>query len=188
VEKLLIIISSPSGGGKTTLCKRLLSDPTSPLYNKAEFSISATTRAMRPTEVEGKDYFFISGSEFERMIKENEFLEYARIFNNFYGTPLFGISKTKHTIFDIDFQGHHQLKKKKKAVSIFLLPPSIEVLKERIKKRGDLLPKEIALRIEKAPIEMKEGEKYDYIIINDNLETAFREACTIIETEIKKLS
>lgn len=187
MEKLLIVISSPSGGGKTTLCKRLLNDPASPLYNEAEFSISATTRSIRPGEIDGKDYFFISLEVFKQMVDSNQFLEYAFIFNNFYGTPLFGVSKTQHTIFDIDYQGHHQLKGKRKSVSIFLMPPSIETLKERIKKRGDLSPDEINLRIEKAPIEMKEAAKYDYSIINDSLEVTFQSACLIIKQEIGKI-
>lgn len=187
-KKLLIIISSPSGGGKTTICKKLLEEESSPIFGEAEFSISLTTRKKRGNEMNGKDYIFVSEEEFKEKIKNREFLEYAKVFDNFYGTLLSGLSKTKHTIFDIDFQGHHQIKEKVSALSIFLLPPSIETLRSRVEKRGDITKEEIEKRIKMAPEEIEEANKYDYKITNESIEETFKEVCKIISMEITKLN
>src|SRR5574343_1818414 len=122
----LIVISSPSGGGKSTMCKMLSTRLDSPLFEKVGFSISATTRKIRANEVNGIDYFFISQNEFEEKIRQNQFLEWANVFGNFYGTLKSQILQDKHTLFDIDYQGQIQIKQQiPEAISIFLTPPSI---------------------------------------------------------------
>lgn len=184
--KLLIIISSPSGGGKTTISKKLLQDSSSPIFGKARFSISVTTRQKRGEEIDGKDYFFVSDEEFHNMVERGEFLEYATIFGHMYGTPRKGISQEMHTIFDIDFQGYNQVKEKIDVVSIFLLPPSLESLKERIKNRGDIDTVEINRRIGNASTEIEQAKNYDYIILNNDIQKAFEEICSIIQAEIIK--
>lgn len=186
MEKLLIIISSPSGGGKTTICKKLLSDNSSPLFEKAQFSISATTRKARGNEANGVDYIFLSREEFEVKIKANEFLEHANVFGNLYGSLKSEISKTKHTIFDVDVAGHNQIKAQTEALSIFLLPPSLDVLKQRVASRGDLKPEEIETRISTAPSEIMESCKYDYIIINNDINQTFQAVCGIITSYLLK--
>jgi guanylate kinase len=186
MEKLLIIISSPSGGGKTTICKKLLSDNSSPLFEKAQFSISATTRKARGSEINGVDYIFLSKEEFEAKIQANEFLEHANVFGNLYGSLKSEISKTKHTIFDIDVAGHNQIKAQTEALSIFLLPPSLDVLKQRVSSRGDLKPEEIETRISIAPSEITESYKYNYIIINNDITQTFQAVCGIITSYILK--
>lgn len=186
MERLLIIISSPSGGGKTTVCRKLLTESYSPIFEKAEFSISATTRPKRGNELHGKDYLFLSKEEFEGKIKADDFLEHANVFGNLYGSMKSALSQTKHTIFDIDVKGHNQIKSKTKALSIFLLPPSIAILKQRVMARGDLTEKEIETRILAAPSEIAESYKYDHIIINNDLEKTFIAVCAIISSHLLK--
>lgn len=185
-QKFLIVISSPSGGGKTTICKKLLQDPTSPLYQKAEFSISATTRKPRLGEIEGKDYFFLSREVFEEKIQKKDFLEHADVFGNLYGTLKSQISTTKHTLFDIDVQGHKQIKQNVKALSFFLLPPSIDTLKKRIQSRGDLSKEEIERRLATVSTEVSCAQSYDYILINETIETTFSIISGIISSYLFK--
>ena len=187
-NKLLIIISSPSGGGKSTMCKKLISDMTSPIFNKCEFSVSATTRLPRVGEVEGKDYFFLSQEQFEAKKQGNEFLEHANVFGNSYGTLTNQISKTKHTIFDIDVQGHSQIRQKSSALSIFLLPPSLDILRERIKKRADLTKQDEERRLVEATKEMEQSRNYDFLLINEDIEKTFQAICGIISSAILKNS
>lgn len=187
-NKLLIIISSPSGGGKSTMCKKLISDTNSPIFGKCDFSISATTRAPRAGEIEGKDYFFLSKDQFEEKKSKGEFLEYATVFGNSYGTLINQISQTKHTIFDIDVQGYEQIKQKTKALSIFLLPPSLDILQERIQKRADLTRQDEKLRLIEASKEIEKSTSYDFILINEDVEKTFQAICGIISSAILKNS
>lgn len=187
-NKLLIIISSPSGGGKSTMCKKLIEDTSSPIFGKSQFSVSATTRTARKAEVEGKDYFFLSKADFKNKIKQNEFLEYADVFGNFYGTLKSQISTAKHTLFDIDVQGHAQIKAQTDALSIFLLPPSIDILKQRLRQRGDLTKQDEEKRINEAINEIKYTHDYDYILINSEIEKTFNAICGIISSNLLKKS
>lgn len=166
------------------MCKKLMNDERSPLYERAVFSISATTRKIRASEVDGVDYFFLTREEFEVKIRNNEFLEHATVFDNLYGTPTFGISKEKHTIFDIDYQGQVQIKSKAECLSIFLIPPSIDALQKRIYNRGDIMPADLEKRVLKAPTEIENAINYDYIVLNDNIEQAFLDVCGIIKSAL----
>lgn len=181
-KRFCVIISGPTGCGKTTICKKLLEE------NKEFFySISCTTRKKREEEIDGKDYYFISKEEFERMIKEDKFLEYARIYDEYYGTPkepvFENLKNGKIVIMDIDFQGKRKVQEKiKDIVSIYLLPPSIEELKKRIEKREK--DKESFLkRFKEALREIDLWVDYDYVVINDNIEKAIYEIKTIIGAE-----
>lgn len=182
-----IIISSPSGGGKTTICNMLTREEESPLYGNASFSISATTRQKRTHETNGKEYFFHTKEEFEEMIKQGEFLEYATICGNHYGTPLKGISQNSHTLFDIDHQGFEQIlaKKPNKVLSIFLLPPSLHELRKRLEFRGDISNDIINQRMENAVEEISKSQKYRYILVNKDLQTTFKTVCSIIQFELE---
>ena len=189
MNKLSIIVSSPSGGGKTTICKKLISDSSSPLFNKAKFSISATTRGVRAGEEHGKDYHFLSLGEFEEKIKNNEFLEHANVFGKLYGTLKSEISQEKHTIFDIDVEGHKQIKAQDiECLSIFLLPPSMDILKQRVKARGDLQLEEMEKRLKQAEMEIKEAKNYDFVIINQDLNQTFKTICDIVSSYHIKLN
>ena len=173
-DGVMIILSSPSGAGKTTLVKML-----SELDNY-EVSISHTTRQPRPSETPNKDYFFVDENEFKRLIKNEEFLEYAKVFNNFYGTtrtPVINkLDKEKNVLFDIDWQGADQIKNKKldyKLITFFILPPSKEELLERLSNR-DMKDKLIAEeRMKQFERDVLHWINYDYVVINDNLEKCF---------------
>ena len=181
-----IVISSPSGGGKTTICNMLLSDNNSPIYSNVSFSISATTRPRRQHEVHGREYFFLSKEEFTTMIDNNEFLEYANVCGNLYGTPLKGVAKNHHTLFDIDYQGFEQINHngKEKIMSIFLLPPSLEELEQRLQNRGDISQNVINERMQNALEEISHSQKYDYILTNFNIQTTFQMVCKIVDYTI----
>ena len=177
----IIIFSSPSGAGKTTLVK---------LLEKQEnffVSISHTTRKSRSKEVEGKDYYFVDNNHFKKLIKENEFLEYAKVFNNLYGTlkkPVFEkLKKGKNVLFDIDWQGAQIIRSqniKYKIFSFFVLPPSKKILFERLSNR-DMKDKLIASeRMKDFYNDVKHWVDYDYIVINDNLEKCYNEIMKII--------
>ena len=171
---IMVILSSPSGAGKTTLVK-LLSK-----RNNFYISVSHTTRKPRPTESDGKDYFFVTDEEFKRLIKNQEFLEYAKVFDNYYGTSrtpvIQNLEKNQNVIFDIDWQGADQIKNKKmdyKLITFFILPPSKEVLFERLSNR-DMKDKLIAEeRMKQFDRDVLHWINYDYIVINDNLEDCF---------------
>ena len=181
-KKRLIIISSPSGGGKSTMCKMLLGRGDSPIFGKCGFSVSATTRKMRTGEVHGVDYFFISKDEFEKKVADDEFLEWAAVFGNLYGTLKDQVLIDRHTIFDIDYQGQIQIKQNvPDAVSIFLMPPSIDVLRERLDMRGDLTQEQIKHRLSISSIEIDNALRYDFVVKNDNLETAYFNVCDIMK-------
>ena len=184
-DGVMIILSSPSGAGKTTLVK-LLSE-----NNNFEVSISHTTRNPRPNENHERDYFFVSEEEFQRLIKNEEFLEYAKVFSNYYGTtrtPVIDkLNKGKNVLFDIDWQGADQIKNKKmdyKLITFFILPPSKEVLFQRLSNR-DMKDKLIAEeRMKQFERDVLHWINYDYVVINDNIDNCYNKIYNLIEAEI----
>ncbi len=184
-DGVMIILSSPSGAGKTTLVN---------LLSKSEnfkISISHTTRKPRPTETPDKDYYFVSEKEFKRLIKNEEFLEYAKVFNNFYGstrTPVIdNLNKGKNVLFDIDWQGADQIKNKKldyKLITFFILPPSKDVLFERLSNR-DMKDKLIAdERMKQFGRDVLHWINYDYVVINDDIDNCHSKISSLIKAEI----
>jgi guanylate kinase len=184
-DGVMIVLSSPSGAGKTTLVK-MLSEK-----DNYEISISHTTRQPRPNEVNDKDYYFVNENEFNRLIKNQEFLEYAKVFSNFYGTtrtPVIDkLNKGKNVLFDIDWQGADQIKNKKldyKLITFFILPPSKEVLFERLSNR-DMKDKLIAEeRMKQFGRDVLHWINYDYVVINDDLENCYNKITNLINAEI----
>lgn len=182
---LLIILSSPSGAGKSSLAKRLVGwDPS------IQFSVSATTRAARIGEEDGKDYFFKSREDFEAMIASGEMLEHAEVFGNLYGSPQGPVaeatSKGVDVIFDIDWQGGQQIRgsaMRDDVVSIFLLPPSIAELEARLKKRGQDSAEVIANRMTKSRDEISHWEAYDYCLVNRDLDETEHQLRAILTSE-----
>jgi guanylate kinase len=181
---LMLVLSSPSGAGKTTLTRRLLEvDPLTSL------SISATTRARRPSELEGRDYQFVDAARFEAMVKANEFLEHAEVFGNRYGTPkkavLDALGDGRDVIFDVDWQGAKQLRRRanEDVVSIFILPPSHDELERRLTTRAEDTPEVVAGRMAKAGDEIKHWEEYDYVVVNRDVATALSEIRMIVGAE-----
>ena len=184
-DGVMIVLSSPSGAGKTTLVKMLSK------IDNYEISISHTTRQPRLNESNNKDYYFVNEDEFKRLINNQEFLEYAKVFSNFYGTtrtPVIDrLSKGKNVLFDIDWQGADQIKNKKldyKLVTFFILPPSKEVLFERLSNR-DMKDKLIAEeRMKQFERDVLHWINYDYVVINDNLENCYSKITNLINAEI----
>ena len=184
-DGIMVILSSPSGAGKTTLIK-LLSE-----QKNFEISISHTTRQPRPNETPNKDYYFINDDEFKRLISNQEFLEYAKVFNNYYGTsrtPVINkLNKGKNVLFDIDWQGADQIRNKNldyKLISFFILPPSKEILFKRLSNR-DMKDKLIAEeRMKQFERDVLHWINYDYVVINDNLEECYLKICNLINAEI----
>ena len=183
-DGVMIILSSPSGAGKTTLVKMLSK------MDNYEISISHTTRQPRPDEINNKDYYFINENEFKRLINNQEFLEYAKVFNNFYGTtrtPVIDkLNKEKNVLFDIDWQGADQIKNKKldyKLITFFILPPSKEELFDRLSNR-DMKDKLIVEeRMKQFERDVLHWINYDYVVINDNLEKCFAKIKNLIDAE-----
>ena len=183
-DGVMIILSSPSGAGKTTLVK-MLSE-----IDSYEVSISHTTRQPRPSEIPNKDYFFVDKDEFNRLIKNEEFLEYAKVFENFYGTtrtPVIDkLNKKKNVLFDIDWQGADQIKNKKldyKLITFFILPPSKEELFERLSNR-DMKDKLIAEeRMKQFERDVLHWINYDYVVVNDNLKNCYLKIKSLIDAE-----
>ena len=183
----MIILSSPSGAGKTTLVKLLAKS------KNYQISISHTTRKPRENEATGKDYFFINEKEFKDLINKEEFLEYAKVFNNFYGTTLKPVQDNldngKNVIFDIDWQGAQQIKNKGlkyKLITFFVLPPSREVLFKRLSNR-DMKDKVIVEeRMKEFNKDVLHWKNYDYVVINDKLDNCFKEISALIDSEINK--
>ena len=181
-DGVMIILSSPSGAGKTTLVKKLSE------IDSFEISISHTTRPPRPNENQNKDYFFVNESNFKRLIKNEEFLEYAKVFNNFYGTtrtPVIDkLNKSKNVLFDIDWQGADQIKNKKldyKLITFFILPPSKEVLFERLTKRhlnDKLIAEERMNQFER---DVLHWINYDYVVINNDLSECYSKINNLID-------
>lgn len=177
----LIVITGPSGVGKTTLLKRLLKGH----KKEITFSVSYTSREPRINEIDGVDYFFITKEEFEKEIKENKFLEYALVHGNFYGTSREQVDKVikggKDCLLDIDVQGGLILMSKNtEAMYIFIAPPSLDTLKERLYHRSTDDVEVIERRLKNAEKELLEKDKYDFLVINDNLETAYKDLEKII--------
>ena len=183
-DGIMIILSSPSGAGKTTLVNLLSKE-------NFEISVSHTTRKPRPSEIPAKDYYFVSDEEFKRLIKNEEFLEYAKVFNNYYGTtrtPIIDkLNKGKNVLFDIDWQGADQIKNKKldyKLITFFILPPSKEILFERLSNR-DMKDKLIAEeRMKQFERDVLHWINYDYVVINDTLEKCYNRIKNLIDAEI----
>ncbi len=181
---LLLILSSPSGAGKSTLAKRLMAwDPT------IGFSVSATTRAPRPGEVDGRDYYFRSREEFEALVASGGMLEHAEVFGNFYGSPRGPVEAAmrsgRDTVFDIDWQGGQQIKQAMRddVVSVFILPPSIAELERRLRQRAQDSDATIAGRMAKSRDEISHWAEYDYVLINRDLDVAEAELRAIVQAE-----
>src|SRR6202042_2831731 len=181
---LMFVLSSPSGAGKTTL-SRLLIERMAGL----KMSVSATTRPMRPGEVDGRDYQFVDKPRFEQMAKRDELLEWATVFDNRYGTPRVPVETALaaglDVLFDIDWQGTQQLREKGRAdlVSVFVLPPSIPDLEQRLKSRAQDTPEVIRSRMAKAADEMSHWAEYDYVVINREIVDAFADVRAILGAE-----
>ncbi|WP_018247272.1 guanylate kinase [Orenia marismortui] len=183
----LIILSGPSAVGKGTVLRALLKD-----YDDICYSVSATTRQPRQGELDGKDYFFMSLNKFKKLIKEDEFIEWAEVHNNYYGTPKSYVEETlatgKDVILEIDIQGAKQVKESfDEGIFVFLAPPSLEELKSRINKRGTETQEAINTRMKNATKEIEEINKYDYLIINDKVASAVDKLKSIIIAERCKL-
>ena len=178
----MLVLSSPSGAGKSTISRALLK-------GHPDLTVSATTRPMRPGEVQGKDYFFINVEEFDSMILAGEFLEHAKVFDNRYGTPRGPVEEAlragNDVLFDVDWQGTQQLQENARddLVSIFILPPSIEELERRLHTRAQDSDEVVKRRMAKATSEMSHYAEYDYIIVNENIEQSVAEAEAILAAE-----
>ncbi|HEU4825341.1 MAG TPA: guanylate kinase [Dongiaceae bacterium] len=181
---LMLVLSSPSGAGKTTISRRLLT-----VEPGLVLSISATTRPMRPGETDGADYHFVDRTVFERMIAEGAFLEYAKVFDHRYGTPRAPVEQSlasgRDVLFDIDWQGTQQLAQsaREDLVSVFILPPSVGALEQRLKSRAQDSAEVVAGRMAKAADEMSHWAEYDYIIVNDDLEVSIQRVRAILLAE-----
>ena len=186
-DGVMIILSSPSGAGKTTLSKLLSKQ------NNYYISVSHTTRKPRINEIDSQDYHFVSADEFKLLIKNNEFLEYAKVFNNYYGTAkssvISNLDKGKKLIFDIDWQGTEQIKEKKlqyKLITFFILPPSKKVLFERLSNRDMKNKLIVEERMKQFNKDILHWKNYDFVVINDNLEKCYNEVSNLIESKINK--
>lgn len=179
-DNIMVILSSPSGVGKTTITKKIQQK-----YSSFKISVSHTTRSPRSNEVEGLDYYFVSHKEFEKLINKNQFYEYAKIFDNYYGTLKKSVDvliKTNDIIFDIDWQGTKQLSKFKKLnlVKIYLIAPNKKEIENRLKSRNQNSDDEIKKRVNSFDDIIKHWSDYDYIIINENLDECFKQIEKII--------
>lgn len=183
----MFILSSPSGAGKTTIARKLLGEDA-----EIAASVSVTTRPIRPGEVEGQDYYFVDQAEFDRMVEENAFYEWATVFGNCYGTPKAQIRDRLKAggdvLFDIDWQGTQQLHQKAQAdvVRVFILPPSLEELSRRLTGRGTDSAEVITARMARAQAEISHWDGYDYVVINDDVEDCFAKVREILAAERMK--
>ena len=182
---VLVILSSPSGAGKTSIARALVEENKSFL-----FSVSATTRKSRPGEVNGREYHFLTVDEFRERINDDQFLEHAKVFGNLYGTPLQPVMESiddgKDLIFDVDWQGGKQIRSSslsKFVISIFILPPSIRALQERLMKRAQDSTDTVKDRMKKSIGEIIHWKEYDYVIVNSNFEQTLHEVKSIITSE-----
>jgi len=185
---ILFVLSSPSGAGKTTLSRKLLAED-------AQFtlSISATTRASRPGEVEGRDYFFVTQQRFDQMVANREMLEHAHVFGHSYGTPRSPVEAAvrggRDVLFDVDWQGAQQLRNSDLGalvVTVFILPPSIAALEQRLRTRAQDSDSVIAGRMAKARDEISHWAEYDYVLVNDDLDVCFSRIGTIVAAERRR--
>lgn len=181
---LMFVLSSPSGAGKTTMARRLLAED-----DQIAMSVSVTTRPMRAGEVDGKDYIFTTQDRFMQMVEAGEFLEWAEVFGNHYGTPKAqikaGLKEGRDFLFDIDWQGTQQIYQRAEAdvVRVFLLPPSITELERRLSSRGTDSAEVIAGRMARARSEISHWDGYDYVVVNDDMDACFAKVCTILQAE-----
>jgi guanylate kinase len=181
---LMLVLSSPSGAGKTTLSRQLLQSD-----SEVDMSVSVTTRPKRPDEAEGRDYYFVSDAEFRRRIAKNEFLEHAVVFGNRYGTPRNRVMNVlehgRDILFDIDWQGTQQLKERAREdlVSVFVLPPSHDELERRLKTRAQDSDDVVARRMAKAASEISHWPEYDYVVLNRDIDRALAQIKSILEAE-----
>lgn len=180
---LVIVVTGPSAVGKGTICRALLQE--SP---DIRFSVSCTTRPARPGEIDGVEYFFVSHQEFERKIEHSELLEWAEVYGNYYGTPRDFVEQItdqgQDIILDIDRVGARAVREAYPgAVSVFVIPPSMRALAQRISARGTETPESVQRRLQEAPVWIEEGMQYDYVIINDSLPTAVHQLRAIIDAE-----
>jgi guanylate kinase len=183
-----IILSAPSGAGKTSLCRKVVEKHPEIIY-----SISVTSRQPRPNERDGQDYHFVSVAEFEKMLENDDLVEWAMVHDNYYGTPRREISghleQGRDVIMDIDTVGARSVKKiYPQAISIFVIPPSIEVLKQRLKSRATDSDEVISKRLNKARLEMDQIGDFDYWLVNDDFDNAVKDVVSIIEAERQRLS
>lgn len=184
---VMLVLSSPSGAGKSSICRALLN-----LDKNLFLSISSTTRKKRPNEISGKDYNFVTVEEFKKQLKKNNFIEHAKVFGNFYGTDKFfvdsKINEGKDLLFDIDWQGAQQLREKMREdiVSVFILPPSKSELEQRLKNRGQDDDEVVKKRMDGASSEITHWAEYDYVIINKNLEESVNTVLGILKAERMK--
>ena len=186
-NNIMVILSSPSGAGKTTITKKIQQK-----YQSFKISVSHTTRKPRPNEVDGVDYYFVTNEKFKKLIDEGKFYEYAKIFDNYYGTlkeTVDKMIKKNDIIFDIDWQGTQQLSKFEnlKLIKIYLIPPNKNELKRRLIKRNQDLPKEVERRFKAYDKDILHWKDYDFIIINENLENCYKQIENIILTSKEKL-
>ena len=184
-DGVMVVLSSPSGAGKTTLSKLLSKN------KNFYISVSHTTRKPRINEINAKDYYFINQDQFKTLVKKNGFLEHAKVFNHYYGTSkspvINNLEKGKNVIFDIDWQGTEQLKKKKlkyKLITFFILPPSKKVLFERLSNREMKDKLVVEERMKLFSVDILHWKNYDYVVINDSLENCYNEVNNLIESEI----
>jgi len=181
---VMLVLSSPSGAGKTSISRRLLAED-----DRLELSISATTRKRRPGEVEGKDYHFVTADDFHLMINNREMLEYAKVFDHYYGTPavpvMAALGAGRDVLFDIDWQGTQQLAdaSREDLVSVFILPPSTRDLEKRLLSRAQDSADVVASRMVKASDEISHYREYDYILVNADLDQAVQEVKAILQAE-----
>ena len=181
---LMLVLSSPSGAGKTTIARRLLAEDA-----RLELSVSATTRQRRPGEVEGKDYHFVTTFDFQMMINDSALLEYAKVFDNYYGTPsapvMNSLAEGRDMLFDIDWQGTQQLAdaRQEDLVSIFILPPSTRELEQRLLARSQDSADVVAARMSKAADEISHYREYDYILVNRDIDVAVAQVKAILQAE-----
>lgn len=180
----MLVLSSPSGAGKTTLSRKLLNED-----KGVTLSVSVTTRKIRPGEKDGRDYYFVDRKRFDAMVDNKELLEWAEVFDNYYGTPtkpvMDALAAGRDVLFDVDWQGTQQLRDKARGdlVSIFVLPPSIQELERRLHNRAQDDYETIHRRMAKAADEMSHWQEYDYVVINHNLDQAFADVAAILAAE-----
>lgn len=187
-KNFLIVVSAPSGGGKSTICKAILER-----MPEVDYSISYTTRAPRNNEINCKHYFFVDTERFQQLIKENDFLEYAEVHNNWYGTSrsfiLDRFAANRHVIMDIDPQGTKSIVDSGiDVVTIFLLPPDMNILEERLRKRNTDSEEAIRLRLKNAQYELERVDEYNYLVINDDLDVAVQDVEKIINAESNRVT
>lgn len=184
---LLLVLSSPSGAGKTTISRRLFDAD-----GKLAMSVSVTTRPKRPGEIDGTHYHFVERAKFDQMVAQGELLEHASVFGNSYGTPrapvMQALANGEDIISDVDWQGTQQLKQNVGAdvVAVFVLPPTIEALKERLQSRAQDTPEVVQARMAQSSAEMSHWAEYDYVIVNDDLDASVRQVRAILDAERKR--